>query len=83
MTPRNEDKKSEKKDEQGRKRVVNLLAFHSLRHSFVTMLKATGASNALAELIVGHDSSAVSRNYTHLSAEDTVDPISKLPDLTK
>ena len=29
------------------KRHVNEVTFHSLRHSFVTMLKATGASNAL------------------------------------
>jgi len=65
------------------KRNVNEVTFHSLRHSFVTMLKATGASNALAQMIVGHDSVAVNAHYTHLSAEDTVKSISKLPDVTK
>ena len=65
------------------KRTVNPVSFHSLRHSFVTMLKAKGASNALAEMIVAHDSPAISRRYTHLSAADTADPISKLPDVTQ
>ena len=31
----------------------------------------------------GHDSEVVSRGYTHLSADDTKDSISKLPDVTK
>jgi integrase len=65
------------------KRQVNEVTFHSLRHSFVTMLKATGASNAIAQMIVGHDSAAVNAHYTHLSAENTIDAISKLPDVTK
>lgn len=65
------------------KRQVNEITFHSLRHSMVTMLKATGASNALAQMIVGHDSSAVSAHYTHLSADDTIDSINRLPDVTK
>jgi hypothetical protein len=34
-------------------------------------------------MIIGHDSEAVSRGYTHLSADDTKDSISKLPDVTK
>jgi len=33
-------------------------------------------------MIVGHDSEVVSRGYTHLSADDTIDAISKLPDVT-
>ena len=65
------------------KRHVNAVTFHSLRHSFVTMLKASGASNALAQMIVGHDSVAVNAHYTHLSSDDTKDSISKLPDVTK
>jgi integrase len=65
------------------KRQVNEVSFHSLRHSMVTMLKATGASNAIAQMIVGHDSAAVNAHYTHLSAGDTTESISKLPDVTK
>ena len=47
------------------------------------MLKATGASQAMAQMIVGHDSTAVSKRHTHLSADDTADAIGKLPDVTR
>jgi integrase len=81
MVPRNEKKKSTGVGRTGKRRVSEV-TFHSLRHSFTTMLKATGASEALAQMIVGHDSAVVSRHYTHLSADDTADSISKLPDVT-
>ena len=64
------------------KREVSELSFHSLRHSAVTMLKAAGASDVLAREIVGHDSEAVSRSYTHLATEDLRPAIDKLPDVT-
>jgi integrase len=63
------------------RRQTSELSFHSLRHTFTTWLKSAGASNALAQMIVGHDSEVVSRGYTHLSAADTADAISKLPDV--
>lgn len=65
------------------KRVQSELSFHSFRHTFTTWLKSAGASNALAQMIVGHDSEVVSRGYTHLSAGDTAEAIDKLPDVTK
>jgi integrase len=65
------------------KRQTSELSFHSLRHTFTTWLKSAGASNALAQMIVGHDSEVVSRGYTHLSADDTADAICKLPDVTR
>jgi integrase len=65
------------------KRQTSELSFHSLRHTFTTWLKSAGASNALAQMIVGHDSEVVSRGYTHLDAEDTQAAISKLPDATR
>ncbi|MGD0252171.1 MAG: tyrosine-type recombinase/integrase [Verrucomicrobiota bacterium] len=64
------------------KRQTSELSFHSLRHTFTTWLKSAGASNALAQMIVGHDSEVVSRGYTHLNADDTRAAISKLPDVT-
>lgn len=81
MQPRPLNKKSTGVGRTG-KRQVNEVTFHSLRHSFVTMLKSTGASNAMAEMIVGHESPAISRHYTHLAEDDTTDAISKLPDYT-
>jgi len=65
------------------KRKQSEISFHSFRHTLTTWLKSSGASNALAQMIIGHDSEAVSRGYTHLSAEDTTESISKLPDVTK
>ena len=65
------------------KRQVSELSFHSLRHSAVTMLKQAGASDVLAREIVGHDSAAVSRQYTHLATEDLRPAIDNLPDVTK
>ena len=72
-------------DGQGRnaKRKTSELSFHSFRHTLTTWLKSSGASNALAQMIIGHDSEVVSRGYTHLSSDDTKDSISKLPDVTK
>jgi integrase len=64
------------------KREVSELSFHSLRHSAVTFLKAAGATDVLAREIVGHDSAAVSRSYTHLATEDLRPAIDKLPDVT-
>jgi len=72
-------------DGKGRsaKRKTSELSFHSFRHTLTTWLKSSGASNALAQMIIGHDSEVVSRGYTHLSADDTKDSISKLPDVTE
>jgi integrase len=59
------------------------ISFHSLRHSAVTMLKASGLSDVFAREIVGHDSEAVSRHYTHLSTDDLRNAMKRLPDVTK
>jgi integrase len=51
------------KDGKGRdgKRKQSELSFHSFRHTLTTWLKSAGASNALAQMIVVHDSEVVSR----------------------
>jgi integrase len=51
-------------------RETSEISFHSLRHSAVTMLKASGLSDVFAREIVGHESAAISRHYTHLSTDD-------------
>jgi integrase len=58
------------------------ISFHSLRHSAVTMLKASGLSDVFAREIVGHESAAISRQYTHLSTEDLRGAMQRLPDVT-
>jgi integrase len=70
---------------QGRSqaRETSELSFHSLRHSAVTMLKASGLSDVFAREIVGHESAAISRQYTHLSTDDLRTAMQRLPDVTK
>jgi len=58
------------------------ISFHSLRHSAVTMLKAAGVSDFMAREIVGHESTAVSRQYTHLTTDDKRAAMQRLPDVT-
>jgi integrase len=75
--------RTHQKKKRGRdaRRETSELSFHSLRHSAVTMLKAAGVSEPLVMQIVGHDSAAVSRGYTHLSATDARKALAKMPKL--
>jgi integrase len=71
------------KDGRSAGRDIAELSFHSLRHSAVSLLKASGATDAMAKAIAGHESTAVSAHYTHLSADDLRATVEKLPDVTK
>jgi integrase len=53
-----------------------------LRHSAVTLLKAAGVSDFIAREIVGHESAAVSQQYSHLSTEHKRNAMRNLPDVT-
>lgn len=55
------------------------LSFHSLRHTATSMLKAAGVSDAIARAIVGHESAAVSRAYTHLDLDTMRQAMEKMP----
>jgi hypothetical protein len=46
------------------------------------MLKAAGVSDFFAREIVGHESAAVSRQYSHLSTADKKNAMRNLPDVT-
>ena len=63
-------------------RAASEISFPSLRHSAVTMLKAAGVSDFIAREIVGHESAAVSRQYSHLSTEHKRNAMRNLPDVT-
>ena len=67
---------------KGRAREASEISFHSLRHSAVTMLKASGLSDVFPREIVGHNTEAVSRQYTHLSTADIRNAMRNLPDVT-
>ncbi len=64
------------------KREASEISFHSLCHSAVTLLKAARVSDFIAREIVGHESAAVSRQYTHLTTDDKRAAMRRLPDVT-
>jgi integrase len=58
------------------------VSFHCFRHTATTMLKSAGVSDAVAMEIVGHDTPAISREYTHFSMDVLRAAMEKLPDVT-
>lgn len=74
-----------KSQEKGRgsRRTLSPLTFHSLRHSLTSDLKDLGSGSAIAQDIVGHDSTAASNIYTHVSDDAKRQYLEKLPDITK
>ncbi len=57
------------------------LSFHSLRHTATSLLKNAGVSDAVARDIIGHESVAVSRNYSHIDTETKRKAVDKMPDI--
>ncbi len=62
-------------------REVSELSFHSLRHSFVSILKSTGANEAVAMALAGHETKAISQHYTRLDEGTLRAAVDKLPDV--
>ncbi len=67
---------------RGGKRKGNALSFHCLRHTATSLLKNAGVSEAVAMDIIGHDSKAISANYTHIEATTKRKALNALPDIT-
>jgi integrase len=66
---------------RGAKREVSKLSFHCLRHTATSMLKNAGVSDAVARDIIGHESEAISRQYTHIDMTAKRKAIESLPDI--
>lgn len=64
----------------GQRRKYAGLSFHCLRHTLTSELKNAGATSAIAGDIVGHDSEAMSRNYTKIDMETKRAAVDKLRD---
>jgi len=60
------------------RRKTSELGFHSFRHTATTMLKSAGVSDSVAKAIVGHDSAAVSKVYTHIPMDTMRAALEKL-----
>lgn len=61
------------------RRVASPLSFHSFRHTATSLLKRAGVSDSVVMDIVGHDSEAVSQNYTHIDDATKRAALAKLP----
>jgi integrase len=77
-------KRSHKKKKHGRDgaRTTGGLGFHCLRHTATTLLKRAGVSDVIAREIVGHESAAISRIYSHIDIATLRTAINRMPDLT-
>lgn len=71
------------KNPKGRsaRRDSSIYSFHSLRHSAVSLMKNAGISPEIVRDIIGHESSAVSAIYTHISHEAKATALSAMPAL--
>lgn len=77
------NKAEEGKGDRSRRRRTNELSFHCLRHTATSLLKNAGVSEAVAMDIVGHDTQAISQNYTHIDDSSRRNAIRAMPDVTK
>jgi len=55
------------------------VGFHSLRHSFVSLCRAANAPLSVVESLVGHNSPAMTRHYTHTGEAAALDAVNGLP----
>jgi integrase len=65
------------------RREKNQISFHSLRYNTTSALKSAGVNDSVAMDIVGHETAAVSRNYTTIDDAAKRAAIAKLPDITR
>jgi integrase len=64
---------------RGSRRAQSVITFHSLRYTATSLLKNAGVSDIVARDIIGHESEAVSRNYTVIDEETKRGALDKLP----
>ncbi|MEM1059319.1 MAG: tyrosine-type recombinase/integrase [Verrucomicrobiota bacterium] len=55
------------------------LSFHCLRHTTTSMMKNAGISPAIVQEFIGHDSEAISRQYTHIETDALKTALGSLP----
>jgi len=59
------------------------VSFHALRHTAASLLHDSGAGQAVAQAILGHQSEAVHRRYVHVETNQKRRAVDALPDVTK
>jgi integrase len=72
-----------KKQGRSMRREQSELTFHSLRHTATSLLKRAGVPAAVVMDIIGHESEAISMNYTNIDSETKRKAVALLPDVTQ
>jgi integrase len=65
------------------RRETSEVSFHALRHTAASLLHDSGAGQAVAQAILGHQSEAVHRRYVHVETDQKRRAVDALPDVTK
>ena len=70
-------------DGQGRggRRRMSSVSYHSLRHTATSAMKNAGVNNDVVMATVGHESEAISREYTHAELSAMQAAVNALPDI--
>lgn len=74
-------RKTNARSEHGKSPNRQPLSFHSFRHTTVSMMKNAGTSPAIVEDLVGHDTVAMNRHYTHIDHEAKAQAVASIPDV--
>lgn len=69
---------AKRKGRSGR-RATTEISFHALRHTATSLMKKAGVSAAVVMDIIGHESEAVSRHYTHIDTTTKREALDHLP----
>ncbi len=69
------------KSGEGKARTKNSLSFHSLRHSFNSIMANQGVAGEIRRKLTGHSSDEMNQNYTHLELEKLREAVDVMPDL--
>ncbi len=64
-------------------RAFNAIGFHALRHTATSLMKNAGISPAIVQDIIGHDSPAISAQYTHIDEAAKRKALNAMPDLLR
>ncbi len=59
-------------------RLFKDISFHCLRHTFITALRESGASQSEAQLLAGHATASITEAYTHVAAQRLAPVIERL-----
>ena len=80
MSKANIDPQSNKAG-KGKARTKNSLSFHSLRHSFNSILANEDIAGEVRRKLTGHSSDEMNQNYTHLELEKLREAVDVMPEL--